>query len=177
MKEVEVRSFISKERYEELLVFFMKSAEFIKEDYQETIYFDCDKDLRLQRNNYYAKIWLKEGKVHDNLREETEIEIKREDFEDAKELFRLLGYKTEIVWHRKRKQFLWKDDITVCLDYTEGYGYIIELEKIVEQEEGERIYNCLVKEMNDLDIKITSKEEFQEKFDYYKKNWRKIILT
>ena len=38
--EVEIRSFISKERYEELLEFFKKEGKFISEDYQETYYFD-----------------------------------------------------------------------------------------------------------------------------------------
>ncbi len=173
--ETEVRSFISEKQYEDLLTFFTKKAKLIKNDFQETIYFDCDKDLRLQRNDSHAKIWLKEGKIHDNSREEIEIIIKREDFEKTKKLFKSLDYKTEIVWHRKRKQFLWEDDITVCLDYTEGYGYIIELEKIVEHGESKSTYNHLVQKMNDLGVETTPKEEFQEKFEYYKKNWKKLI--
>ena len=40
--EVEIRSFISKEKYEELLEFFKQNAELVKEDFQETHYFDCE---------------------------------------------------------------------------------------------------------------------------------------
>ena len=50
--ETEIRSFITKEKFEELLDFFKKNASLVKEDYQETFYFDCDEDLRIQRNNF-----------------------------------------------------------------------------------------------------------------------------
>ncbi|MDD2388097.1 MAG: hypothetical protein PHP52_15090 [Bacteroidales bacterium] len=54
--EAELRSFISEEKYNELLDFFKKEASLIKEDYQETFYFDCDEDLRIQKNNFFSKI-------------------------------------------------------------------------------------------------------------------------
>lgn len=58
--EVEVRSFISKEQYEKLLDFFKKNSDVLKEnDDQETFYFDSGQDLRIQRNNFFSKIWLK----------------------------------------------------------------------------------------------------------------------
>jgi len=80
--EVEVRSFITKEKYDDLLKFFKMYAEFVKEDYQETYYFDSDADLRIQKNNFFSKIWLKKGKIHDDFREEVEIKFKREDFKN-----------------------------------------------------------------------------------------------
>ena len=79
--EVEVRSFITKEKYDELLEFFKRNAEFINEDYQETYYFDSDADLRIQRNKFFSKIWLKKGRIHDDFREEVEIKFKKNDFE------------------------------------------------------------------------------------------------
>jgi len=59
--EVEVKSFIFKNQYEKLLDFFKKEAEFLMEDFQETVYFDSDKDLRIQRNSFFQKYVLKEG--------------------------------------------------------------------------------------------------------------------
>lgn len=61
--EVEVRSFISKSKYNELLKFFKKGGKFVNEDYQETYYFDTKEDLRIQRNNFFSKIWLKKGRI------------------------------------------------------------------------------------------------------------------
>ena len=57
--EVELRSFVTTEKYGELLDFFGKNAEFKGKDYQETYYFDCAEDLRIQKNDSYAKIWMK----------------------------------------------------------------------------------------------------------------------
>ncbi len=173
--EVEVRSFISKEKYEKLVEFFKQEARPSKEDFQETIYFDCEQDLRLQKNKSFSKIWLKKGQIHDDWREEVEVKIKKEDFEKAKSLLEGIGLGEDVVWLRKRKKFLWKNGIKVCLDDTKGYGYIIELEKKVDAEKSKETHQVLVRELEALGIKITSKEEFQSKFNYYRKNCKKLI--
>jgi predicted adenylyl cyclase CyaB len=172
--EVEVRSFIPKEKYEELIDFFNKNAKFVKEDYQITYYFSGDHDLRIQKNNFFSKIWLKKGRIHDKYREEIEIRCKKEDFEKLYRLFLSLGYEVEIKWFRKRHEFEWKG-ISVMIDYTKGYGYIIEFEKICSEEEKEETYQLLKQKMLELGIELTSKEVFEKKFEYYKKNWRTLV--
>ncbi len=172
--EAEVRSFILKEQYEKLLEFFKKNAKLIKEDYQETFYFDCDQDLRIQRNNFYSKIWMKKGKIHDDHREEIEIKFDRSEFEKLEKLFLSLGFEAEIKWFRKRFEFKW-NDITVCLDFTKGFGYIIELEKMCSKEMKEQEFENLKQKLKSLDIELTSKDEFNKKFLYYKKNWKSLV--
>jgi predicted adenylyl cyclase CyaB len=172
--EVEIRSFISREKYEELLEFFKKKATFTKEDFQETHYFDCEQDLRIQKNNSGSKIWLKKGKIHDDAREEIEIFTENESFDNLGKLFNCLGHKVEIKWLRKRNQFDW-NGIKVCIDYTKGYGYILELEKMSNEEKKEEVLKELKKKMNELNIPLTSKEEFDERYNYYKENWRRLI--
>lgn len=172
--EVEVRSFITKEKYDELLEFFKKNAEFINEDYQETYYFDSDADLRIQRNKFFSKIWLKKGKIHDDFREEIEIKFKRDDFEKLEKLFLDLGFNVEIKWFRKRYHFKW-EKIDVMLDYTKGYGYIIELEKISSGDEKEKILEMLKNKLKIIGVKLTPREEFDRKYKHYKKNWRKLV--
>lgn len=172
--EVEARSFISEKQYKKLLDFFKQNAKFLKEDYQETFYFDCKHDLRIQRNNFYSKIWMKKGKIHDNHREEIEIKFTVDEFEKLEQLFLSLGYKVQIKWFRKRFEFQWQD-ITVCLDYTRGYGYIIELEKMVSQTNQEKEFKNLTEKLKSLHIEITSKPEFDKHFQYYKKNWKSLI--
>lgn len=171
--EVEARSFISKEQYERLKEYFQNNAQFVKEDKQETIYFDCDQDLRIQKNDFYAKIWLKKGSLHDDCREELEIKFDKNDFVNLEKLFEELGYKTEIKWYRKRLEFDW-DDVKVCLDDTKGYGYIIELEKMANEDEKDKASEDLVERMKSLDVEIAPKEEFQRKFTEYKDNWRRL---
>ncbi|MBI2671885.1 CYTH domain-containing protein [Candidatus Woesearchaeota archaeon] len=172
--EVEVRSLISEERYKELIEFFKKECEIIKEDKHETYYFDCEEDLRIYRTNSNSIVLLKKGKVHDYFREEIEIKFKREDFEELEKLFSNLGFNVAVKWFRKRLEFKWQD-INVCLDYTKGYGYIIELEKMSDENEKETILNELKDKLKTLNIKITSKEEFNKKYEYYIKNWKKLV--
>ena len=172
--EVEIRSFITKEDFEKLLEFFRENSELVKEDFQETLYFDCEEDLRIQKNNLGAKIWLKHGKIHDEVREELEVKINREDFEKIKNIFLSMGLKIEIRWLRNRKQFNW-NGIKVCLDHTKGYGHIIELEKITSELEKEDVLEELKQKLRELNIPLTPREKFDEKFDYYKRNWKDLI--
>jgi predicted adenylyl cyclase CyaB len=175
--EVEIRSFINKEKYEELLEFFNKNAEFIKEDFQETHYFNCKQDLRIQKNNKGSKIWLKKGELHDDAREEIEIFVSKENennFKNLGKLFNALGHDVEIKWLRKRNQFNW-DGIKICLDYTQGYGYILELEKISNEENKNQVLKELKQKLHKLNIEETPKEIFTEKYNDYKENWRSLI--
>ena len=173
--EVEVRSFISEDQYGELLDKMKEEAEFIEDDYQITYYFTGDVDLRIQKNNNFAKLWLKGGKIHDKHREEIEVKFDREDFDKLERLLILLGYEVEIKWFRKRNKFDW-NGIKLTIDYTKGYGHIIELEKIAEEnEDKDKIYKELEGKLKSLGIDITPKEKFDEKFKYYKENWKTLV--
>jgi len=149
------------------------NAELLKKDNQTTYYFDSPEDLRIQQNDFFSKIWLKKGNIHDPHREEIEIKFERDRFKELEKLFLTLGYNVDIKWFRKRNQFNW-NNITVALDHTKGYGYIIELEKMSDEENKERVYEELKQKLNKLKIELTPKEKFKEKFNYYKENWRKL---
>ena len=173
--EVEVRSFIDEEEFNKLLEFFRKNAKFLKDDFQVTVYFSGDKDLRVQKNRFFSKLWLKKGKIHDDVREEIEVEFKREEFGKLLEILNELGLKVEIVWLRKRKEFQW-NGIKVYLDDTEGYGKIIEIETYVEKEnETEEKRDELISKLRSLGIKISERNEFEEKFEWYKRNWKRLL--
>lgn len=174
MIEVEIRSFISKEKYEELIEFFKKEGEFVTEDFQETYYFDAPFDLRIQRNYFFSKIWMKKGKIHDEQREEVEIKFGRNDFETLEKMFLALGYNVQIKWFRTRHSFKWQG-IDVSIDFTKGYGYIIEFEKHSNENEKDETLKLLKEKFNSLNIPLTSREEFDQKFSYYKENWQQLI--
>lgn len=174
MIEVEIRSFISLEKYNELIEFFKTNSKQIKEDYQETFYFDSKQDLRIQKNKFYSKIWMKKwDNIHDEAREEIEVKFNTEDFEKLEQIFLALGYNTEIKWFRTRNMFQW-EEVEVCIDYTKGYGHIIELEILTTKENKEAALIKLKEKLAKLNIKQTPKELFQEKYDNYKKNWREL---
>lgn len=172
--EVEIRSFITKEQYEQLTEFFKKEGKFVSEDYQETFYFDCEQDLRIQKNKFYSKVWLKKGKIHDDHREELEIKCKVGDFEILEKIFTSLRYDIEIKWFRTRHTFEWQG-ISVMMDYSKGYGYIIELEKMSDENNKEEVLSELREKLKSLNIIETSKEEFKQKYEFYKKNWKSLV--
>ena len=172
--EIEIRSFISEKQYKKLLLYFRKNAKLIMEDTQETIYYNCPQDLRIQKNKYFSKIWLKKGKIHDDSREEIEIHTDIDNFDNLKNLFKELGYGIDIKWLRERKEFKW-NDINVCLDYSKGYGYIIELEVMGKEDKKESVLKMLREKFKDLSVKETSKEEFNKAYEEYKKNWKRLL--
>ena len=112
--------------------------------------------------------------MHDEQREEIEIKFNKEDFEMLEKLFLTLGYNTQIKWFRKRNTFVWQG-ISVMLDYTTGYGYIIELEKMSGEEEKEKVLQLLKEKLQQLNISLTSKEEFDAKYKHYKENWQRLV--
>jgi len=172
--EVELRSLISEEKYRELIEFFSKEGKFLNEDEQTTYYFDCPEDLRIQKNKFYSKIWLKKGNLHDEAREEIEIKYDKEKFEDLEKLFLSLGYGVEIKWFRKRSTFDW-EGIKAMVDYTKGFGYILELEKMSDEAGKDSALIFLKQKLSDLGIQVTGKEKFDEKYEYYKKNWKDLV--
>lgn len=172
--ECEIRSFITKDQYNSLIEHFKKEAKFLGEDEQVTYYFDSRQDLRIQKNSTFSKIWLKKGEIHDEYREEIEVRLDKKDFENLKQLFLSLGYKVEIKWFRKRHSFKW-NDIDVALDYTKEYGNIIELEKMTTRAQKEKTIAYLKGRLQELGIKLTSKEEFNKRYQYYKQNWRTLV--
>jgi len=172
--EVEVKALLSKDEYENLAEFFHYNADFLGEDKQETWYFDCPEDIRIQKNTNYSKIIYKSGKIHDQTREEIEIKFDKNDFEKFTKILDSLGIKTKVKWFRHRKDFNW-EGVKVSLDFTKGYGYILELEKISDEKNKEEVLEELKDTLKTLDIKLTPREIFDEKFDYYVANWKELV--
>lgn len=168
MIEVEKRSFINEYLYNELLKVFKDN---IKTTKQITYYFDCDQDFRIMFMKEKIKLWLKEGIIHDDVRKEHEVLIDKKYDKTLLDMLYLLGYKVKIKWFRIRNEFMY-NDINFTLDYTKGYGYIIEGEILVDNEEEiEKAKDKIEKAFANLDIVISGKEEFKTKYEDYCLNW------
>ena len=173
--EVEVRSFVDDKQFGNIRNILDKDYEFVKDLKEITVYFSGEKDLRMRKNETEAFVILKEGEIHDDFRKEFEVKIDKNDFDNMVELFRSLGYTIEIEWQRNRLEYR-REGIKVLLDDTRGYGKILEIEKMVGEGEGSEAHKEIVGEMKRLGVeKITSKEEFNESFEYYKRNWKTLI--
>ena len=174
--EVELRSFLTEEQFKRLQVRFREEGEYLGKDEQETHYLDAPGDVRIQRGTQSAKIWMKSGKLHDTAREEHEIPVAREDFDKLVGLFCALKIETKVKWFRTRHTFDWQG-MRVMLDSTRGYGYIIELEKMVEEHEHEQ--EAALEELRDklesLGIPLTTRKEFDRKYAEYCVDWKRNV--
>ncbi len=174
MIEAEIRSIITREQFAQLVSLFQEQGTFVSTDEQETYYFQSEHDLRIQKNNFFAKIVLKQGKVHDEAREELEIKVDREQFAGLESLFTALGYPIKIKWFRTRHTFDW-GEIKVMLDYTRGYGYIIVLERMCEDQDQSASVAMLKTKLAELGVALTERSVFEEKFKEYEQNWKELI--
>jgi predicted adenylyl cyclase CyaB len=172
--EVETRAFISESRYKALLDLFGEEGESIGKDHQVTYYFDCEHDLRIQKNDRFSKIWMKKGRMHDEQREEIEVRTERDRFDALERIFTALGYGIDIKWFRDRHRFMWQG-LKVCVDYTKGYGYIVEFERMADEGSKDEALRYIRRKMEELGIEETPKEVFREKYEFYRKNWK--VLT
>ncbi|MDP6294047.1 MAG: hypothetical protein QGG83_04775, partial [Candidatus Woesearchaeota archaeon] len=82
-----------------------------------------------------------------------------------------IGHKVNIKWQRTRKQCEW-DGVKVCIDHTQGYGYILELEKLCKEEDQEVALEELHTRLRKLGIKLTPKEEFDKAYERYANTWQ-----
>lgn len=171
--ECELRAFITKEQYDRLVADLRREGMFGGEDNQVTYYLSGGQDLRIQRNDIYAKVWMKKGAMHDEAREEIEVRCPRDEFENLEALFLALGHAVEIKWFRKRVNFKLQD-ISVALDDTKGYGYVIEAEKICFPHERNETLESLKAALKGFGIEPTPKEEFDRKYAYYKEHWKEL---
>lgn len=83
--------------------------------------------------------------------------ITKEQFDKLEKLFLNAGFDVNIKWFRKRYEFEW-EGIIVCLDYTQGYGHIIEFEKMAGEEDKDKALAMLKEKFSSLGIPITSRE-------------------
>lgn len=174
--EVELRCFLTKEKYNELLERLSNEGRQVAEEEQETHYLDEQGALRIQKSTTHSKVWFKAGKLHDEQRKEIEVRAKREDFPEFERLFKALGYKTHIKWIRKRKEFEWKG-VSAMLDYTKGYGYILELEKKSDESNKDNDLALLRERFGELGLKPSLKDEFDNKYKEYSMNWKRLISS
>lgn len=172
--EVELRTIITEKKYNELMRFFRVNGKFMHKENQITHYLDDTGNLRLQKSDKFSKVWLKEGELHEIEHHEMEARFPREDFEVLERIFTLIGKPARITWIRSRHNFKW-GGANVMLDYTKGYGYILEIEKICEKKDAQKARAKLEILIKKLGLLATPKSEFDKKYNYYKKNWKRLV--
>jgi len=171
--EVEVRTFINNEEYKRLLAFFKENAEYQGRKDEETVYFSCEQDIRLRKTADKAKLMFKTGDLHDEAREEIEVSFPVDDFDKMLKILLALNWEIILKWLRRREIFSWKG-FRVLVDDSKGYGKILEIEKI-DPENTEETLEEIRALLKELKVKETSKDTFRQKYEWYKRNWQRLL--
>ncbi len=115
---------------------------FIKKKFQEDIYFNginrdfrkTDEALRIRDDDGTFFVTYKGPKLDNISKTREEIEVKIEDKEKMRQIFKKLGFK-EVHPIRKIREIYKKDNIIASIDNVEGLGIFLELEKSISDSE------------------------------------------
>lgn len=172
MFEFEKRAFVSEPKFEELLRRFALRGMPLQRTRQITYYLDLPADTRVQLcSDGSGRVWQKLGKLHDDAREEIEVKISREEASEILRIFRNAGIGVRVAWFRERSKFV-EGEVSVCLDNTVGYGYVVEAEMKGEIDVKEECLARLNEYLSDWDVAITPREEFEKAYLYYLETWK-----
>jgi adenylate cyclase class 2 len=109
---------------------------FVRKKFQEDIYFngidrdfkETDEALRIRDEDGNFFVTYKGPKIDKISKTREEIEVKIEDKEKMRQIFKKLGFK-EVPPIRKVREIYKKGDIEASIDDVEGLGLFLELEK------------------------------------------------
>lgn len=170
--EVEARALVTEKEYNNLFKKLKKETKYLKEIRDETIYFNEEGNVRLRRDDEQSYLIIKAGKLHARYREEKEFVFPKKEFGRLKEVVEELGHKPAYMWQRKRKIFSW-GNTKICLDDTKDYDRILELEELTDAKGKHKAYETLKEKMKKLGFAPASEKKMRQKFNEYKRKWKK----
>jgi len=108
---------------------------------------------------------------------EFETEMSAFSLDDLDRLLLDAGCTYQAKWSRDRKEYSFKD-IVVCIDHNAGYGYLAELEKIVQSDDkADAIKQDLREIMQMLGIEELPQDRLERMFAYYNEHWPEYYGT
>lgn len=164
--EIEYRSKVSFDKYNELLIYLDENAQVLGQDDKNVFFFLLeDKLLKVSDNKSQgtAKITLKLNTIGNGATfEEIEFNIQTEDVKDAVRLFKTLGYVNVQESFQIRKNYIY-EDVEIAMKYSETWGYHLELEKVIHDISLKESADLAIKKVADsLNIQIMSDEELKK---------------
>lgn len=127
---------------------------------------------------FVVKTSLDEGTSHNTVsRKEFEIKMKDTTLEELDRILLDAGFEYQAKWSREREEYK-SAGVNVCFDRNAGYGYIIEFEKVVDDESlVARARQELFEFMGKLRVKELPQDRLERMFKYYNENWRDYYGT
>ncbi|MDD2766574.1 MAG: CYTH domain-containing protein [Candidatus Moranbacteria bacterium] len=108
---------------------------------------------------------------------EFEAEIPELSLEALDRVLLEAGCTYQAKWSRDRREYIFQDT-TACIDRNAGYGYVVELEKIVtDGTSAEQVKRDLRTLMETLGIEELSQDRLERMFAYYNEHWSEYYGT
>jgi predicted adenylyl cyclase CyaB len=124
-----------------------------------------------------ATVGSSKNKHHGNIRYEYEKELKNITLKQLDKIIINSGFKYQSKWSRERKEYTYLN-INVCVDKNAGYGYLVEFEKVAEDEkQAGEVRKEILKKMKNLGVKELSDKRLSRMFAFYSANWEKYYET
>jgi adenylate cyclase class IV len=113
-----------------------------------------------------------------NLRKEIELETDL-SLSALDNLLKEQGLTYASKWSRERETYVNLDlsKPTICLDKNAGYGRLLEVEKLVQEEEIEATKPLLYATLSSLELEELDSELLSNMFAFYEANWKKYYGT
>lgn len=166
--EVEVRGILSEEQYQSLVKKLKQKADSYEQDGKISYFFvTIDRILKVtdEISKNRAKITLKLGDETENILEEIEIPIARDEVGNAVNMFKHLGFTKINRVEQKRINFNY-EGVIISLKYSDDWGYHFEAEALCESEkEGKNTKIVLEKICQNLGIIPMTGEEIRRKIE------------
>lgn len=112
----------------------------------------------------------KSGELHGSVRKEYELSVDS-TLEQLDELLITAGNNLKSRWYRRRET-LGKDGISICLDRNDGYGFVVEIEKMSYTDDGADESVLMIRTLADsLGLEEISKATLDKMYKHYTDNW------
>ncbi len=174
MKEIEIKSLLTREKYDSLKEILPQKFKKINEDSITTVRFK-PKDIRVRFSDKINELVFKDGDPTTFSRNEISINLKdRDECQKMISLLRHIGFNDDPAWIQHKHEFICEHnghEYTLSLQHIENFAYLLEAEIIADSEE-QHISN-LKQILTDLDCTIIDAEEFKAKINEYIKNFSK----
>lgn len=99
------------------------------------------------------------------------------DIEQLDDLVLAAGFELEAKWSAARKMYAFKD-MTVDVMFSPGYGYVVEFEKVIDDEANiEQTRQSLLALMSEFGVEELDAQRLDRMFKYYNENWAEYYGT
>ena len=172
-KEIEIKSLLTKEKYEELKELLPQKFQRINEDKITTVRFR-PKDIRVRYSDKIKELVFKDGDPTTLSRKEISINLNsHDDCQQTIQLLKELGFQDDPEWIKNKDEFLCEhngEEYTLSLQHIENFAYLLEAEIIAEESIG-HIQN-LKNILNNLGCEPIDNKDFKLKIEEYIKSNR-----